>query len=88
MGGWEKPSDLALTTYCGLNSIIYKPKIYRHKLTLNVTHKTITGTFEMDKCIYIFKQMMNNNNRILSKFLIITSISCTIIYNFISKRKN
>ena len=86
--GKAKRSGSDYVLWIKLNNL-YKPKIYNHKLTYSMlTHKTITGTFEMDKYIYIFKQMMNNNNGILSKFLIIASISCTIIYNFISKKKN
>jgi len=86
--GKTKQSGSDYVLWIKLNNL-YKPKIYNHKLTFSMlTDKTITGTFELNKYIYIFKQMMKNNNGILSKFLILASISVTIIYNFISKKNN
>ena len=85
--GKIKQSGSDYILWIKLNNL-YKPKIYNHKLTFSMlTDKTITGTFEMNKYIYIFKQMMKHNNGIFSKFLILASISVTIIYNFISKKK-
>tara|TARA_A100001015_G_scaffold109332_1_gene121308 strand:- start:2984 stop:3781 length:798 start_codon:yes stop_codon:yes gene_type:complete len=66
----------------------YKPKVYPIKLTYSmITNKTITGKFDMNKYVFIFKKMIKNNKYgLIGRFFILLSITIIIIYNFINKK--
>lgn len=66
----------------------YKPKIIKKRLTFAmITKKTISGSFDIEKYLFLFKQMqLNNQSGILGKILIFISMISIIFYNFISKK--
>ena len=52
-----------------------------------ISKKTITGKFDLNKYLYLYKEMLiHNDNKIIKKILIFMSISATIIYNYIQKK--
>lgn len=65
----------------------YKPLVILNRISLSmVSKKTISGKFEIEKYIFLYKKMLGHNNKnIKRKILITLSIVTMIIYNFIFK---
>ena len=66
----------------------FKPKIISKELTFAmITNKTISGKFEIEKYIFLYKKMLKNKKgNFISSILISCSILLMIIYNFLTKK--
>ncbi len=66
----------------------YMPKIIKKKLTYAmITTGTISGKFELEKYIFLYKKMQKNNKKgFLNSILITASISLIIFYNYVTKK--
>ena len=66
----------------------YKPLVILKRISLSmISKKTITGKFDLNKYLYLYKEMLiHNDKKIIKKILIFMSISATIIYNYIQKK--
>ena len=66
----------------------YKPFVILKRISFSmISKKTITGKFDLNKYLYLYKEMLiHNEKKIMMKILIFMSISATIIFNYIQKK--